>query len=159
MKLTLIWAQGHDRALGRNNSLAWHIPEDFAHFRAVTTGKPVLMGRKTWDSLPRKPLPGRTNIVVSRELAAVPGAVVFSSIEAALEASKAQGFEELVVIGGAQLYDRLLGMAHEIWVTHVDVHVPDADAFAPELDAQQWQAVASKILSPAARATLYVRSA
>jgi dihydrofolate reductase len=158
MKITLIWAEGHDRAIGRNNSLPWHIPEDFAHFRAVTAGKPVLMGRRTWDSLPRKPLPGRTNMVISRELTEVSGAEVFASVAAALEAAMAQGFGELVIIGGAQLYERFLGIADKVWVTRVDVSVPDADAFAPALDMKQWRTGGIKVLAPDAAATLYVRA-
>jgi dihydrofolate reductase len=160
VNITLIWAQGHKRAIGRNNTLPWHIPEDFAHFKNITKGRPVLMGRKTWDSLPRKPLPGRINMVLSRDMEQPPGAQVFASIADVLAYCEQQQFEELVVIGGAQLYEAFLGRADQVWITHVDLSVPDADAFAPELNASEWKVRIAHSLNsnPASDALLYVRA-
>jgi dihydrofolate reductase len=160
MKITLIWAQARNRAIGRNNTLPWHIPEDFTHFKVVTREKPVLMGRKTWDSLPRKPLPGRLNLVVSAGGAPVEGALVFTSPEAAISYCSENALDELVVIGGESIYRRFMGRADEIWVTHVDEDVPDADTFAPSLPSRIWRVVAEHDLcsSPPARAALYVRA-
>ncbi|KWU19183.1 dihydrofolate reductase [Burkholderia cenocepacia] len=159
MKITLIWAQGRNRAIGRGNALPWHIPEDFTHFRVVTKGKPVVMGRKTWESLPRKPLPGRDNLVISRSGDALEGATVFASPEDVIRHGVRQGFENLIVIGGESVYRYFLGMAHEAWITHVDAEILDADTFAPTLPSRNWRAVAHHDLrsSPGAQAVLYVR--
>lgn len=159
MKITLIWAQGHKRAIGRNNTLPWHIPEDFAHFKNITQGRPVLMGRKTWDSLPKKPLPGRINMVLSRDMAQASGALVFPSITDVLAHCEQSQHEELVVIGGAQLYEAFLERADQVWITHVDQDVADADAFAPELNVREWKVRIAHSLhsTPASEALLYVR--
>jgi dihydrofolate reductase len=159
MKTILIWAEGHDRAIGRQNTMPWHIPEDSAHFRRITHGRPVLMGRNTWDSLPRKPLPHRDNMVLSRSLRDAPGAQVFATVEEALGFCRYVGYGELVVIGGSKLYEQFLSHADEVWITHVDLSVPDADAFAPPLDPLQWEVQRSYALDsvPAATAVLYVR--
>jgi dihydrofolate reductase len=159
MKTTLIWAEGHNRAIGRDNTMPWHIPEDFAHFRRITQGRPVLMGRHTWDSLPRKPLPNRVNMVLSRSLLEATGAQVFATVEEVLSFCRDVGYGELVVIGGSQLYEQFLSHADEVWVTHVDFSVPDADAFAPPLDPRQWEVQLSYSLDsvPPATAVLYVR--
>lgn len=159
MKTILIWAEGRDRAIGQHNTMPWHIPEDFAHFRRITNGRPVVMGRKTWDSLPRKPLAGRTNIVLSTSQPELAGARVFATLNDVLAFCQQEGFAELVVIGGAQIYEQFIGRADEIWVTHVDVAVPDADAFAPVLDPVEWVAQQTLELGSAtpACATLYQR--
>lgn len=159
MKITLIWAQARNRAIGRNGTLPWHLPEDFAHFKAVTRGKAVLMGRGTWESLPRKPLPGRRSLVLSRTSGELAGAIVFSSVEAVLSDCARTGVDELVVIGGAALYELFLYMADAVWVTDIDVDVRDADTFAPSLAPGLWRAVAQHDLccQPSARATLYSR--
>ena len=102
-KITLVAAVAQNRVIGRDNQMIWHIPEDFAFFKRFTSGKPVLMGRKTWDSLPRKPLPNRRNIVVSRQAGwQAEGAEVFADVQAALSACA--DAPEIIVMGGEQIY-------------------------------------------------------
>jgi len=133
MELCLIWAQARCRAIGRANTLPWHLPEDLKHFKATTLGCPVIMGRKTFESLPGGALPGRDNIVVTRSPQdfATRGARAVGSLDEAL-ASVAQA-ERAFVIGGAELYALALPLADRLFITEVEIDVPDADAFAPEL--------------------------
>lgn len=129
-RITLVAAVAKDGAIGRDNALLWHIPEDMARFKALTLGKPVVMGRKTWDSLPAKfrPLPGRRNLVVSRSVAALPGAEVFDSLDAALAACTEP---EVCVIGGADIYALALPRARRLALTEVDATFPEADRHFP----------------------------
>lgn len=129
-RITLVAAVASDGAIGRDNALLWRIPEDMARFKALTIGKPVIMGRKTWDSVPAKfrPLPGRRNLVVSRTLSELPGAEVFASLEAALAACAEP---EVCVIGGADLYALALPHADKLALTEVDAAFPDADRHFP----------------------------
>jgi dihydrofolate reductase len=131
MQLYLIWAQARGRAIGRNNTLPWRLPEDLRHFKAATLDRPVIMGRKTFDSLPGGALPGRDNIVVTRDPASVTaaGVQVVTSLEDAL--ALAAGAERVFVIGGAELYRLALPLADRLLVTEVDIDVDGADAFAP----------------------------
>jgi dihydrofolate reductase len=133
MQLCLIWAQAHHRAIGRANTLPWRLPEDLQHFKSTTIGSPVIMGRKTFESLPNGALPGRENIVVTRNPDAfnAPGARAVASLEDALAA--VAHVEQAFVIGGAELYALALPFADRLFVTHVDVEVEGADAFAPEV--------------------------
>lgn len=135
-ELVLVWAQAHNRVIGRAGTMPWHVPEDLAHFKAVTLGAPVVMGRRTWESLPEavRPLPGRRNIVVSRNTAyAVPGAELLPSLDDALGALVEQ--PRVCVMGGGELYRSAMPLATELIVTRIDLEVPDADTFAPEIDA------------------------
>lgn len=129
-RLMLVAAVASDGAIGRDNALLWHLPEDLARFKALTLGKPVVMGRKTWDSLPPRfrPLPGRRNLVVSRQATALPGAEVFSSLDAALAAC---GEAEVCVIGGAEIYALALPRAEVLALTEVQATYPDADRHFP----------------------------
>ena len=129
-RITLVAAVAKDGAIGRDNALLWRIPEDMARFKAVTLGKPVVMGRKTWDSLPAKfrPLPGRRNLVVSRSATALPGAEVFASLDAALAACAEP---EVCVIGGGEIYALALPRADKLALTEVDAAFPDADRHFP----------------------------
>jgi len=129
--ITLVAAVARDGAIGRDNALLWRIPEDMARFKALTAGKPVVMGRKTWDSLPPKfrPLPGRRNLVVSRSAAALPGAEVLTSLDAALAACAAE--PEVCVIGGSEIYALALPLADRLALTEVDLAFPDADRHFP----------------------------
>ena len=139
--LSLIAAVARNRAIGKDNQLLWHLPEDMKHFRETTCGKPVVMGRKTWESLPEKfrPLPGRQNIVVSRDPAyKAHGADLAGSLEGAL--ALAGGAEEVFVIGGEQLYRAALPFADRLYLTEVELE-PEADAFFPELNPAVWQEV------------------
>jgi dihydrofolate reductase len=129
-KITLVAAVAKDGAIGRDNALLWHLPEDMARFKALTAGKPVVMGRKTWDSLPAKfrPLPGRRNLVVSRGTNELPGAEVFASLDAALAAC---GEPEVCVIGGSEIYALAFPRADKLALTEVDATFPDADRHFP----------------------------
>ena len=145
MKISFIVAKARNGVIGDNNQLPWRLPADLKHFKAVTLGKPVLMGRKTFESI-GKPLPQRTNIVVTRDAAyQAEGCVVVHSIDAALAAAK--DAEEVMVIGGAQFYEQLLPRAERIYLT--EVHEDFAgDAVFPEFDAQQWQEVERRDFEP-----------
>ncbi|MFT3943476.1 MAG: dihydrofolate reductase [Ancrocorticia sp.] len=160
--LAMIWAQGKNRAIGRDGIMPWHIPEDLRFFQRMTTGRPVIMGRRTWESLGEKyrPLPGRTNIVVSRNPEFVaPGASVVRSLDEAIDlagdddvaapdggtaapiGSATAGRREPLawIMGGAQIYAQALPLADFALVTEVDLDVPDPDTFAPEIPAE-WSA-------------------
>ncbi|WP_295379996.1 dihydrofolate reductase [uncultured Pseudacidovorax sp.] len=134
-RLNLIYARAANGVIGRDNALPWHLPEDMAHFRTQTRGCPVIMGRRTWDSLPPRfrPLPGRTNIVVTRQADwQAEGAVRAGSLAEAI--AIAGDAPELWVIGGAQLYAEAAPLARRAVVTEID-RVFEGDAFAPVLDA------------------------
>jgi dihydrofolate reductase len=139
--IALIWAMARNRVIGRDNALPWRLPVDMQHFRALTTGHPVLMGRKTFESLGR-PLPQRTNIVISSDRGyAPPGCLVAHSLDEALELAVAQtppNDPEIFVIGGAQLYAQMLPRADRLYVTLVETEV-EGDAWFPEFDLQAWR--------------------
>lgn len=134
----LIWAQTVDGVIGRDGSMPWHLPEDLAHFKRTTQGHPVIMGRRTWESFPEKyrPLPGRTNIVVSRQEpdpVNYPGAVVVSSLDDALAAARgSEGADEVWIIGGGQVYSEATAFANAAVVTVIDIAV-EGDTYAPAL--------------------------
>jgi len=131
MKLNLILARARNGVIGKQNALPWHLPEDMAHFKRTTLGCPVIMGRKTWDSLPARfrPLPGRLNVVVTRQADwRAEGAVVVNSLESACAACPAES--TAWVIGGAELYAQALGLASAAVVTELDADFA-GDAFAP----------------------------
>ena len=130
-----------------NNSMPWHLPGDFKYFKETTLGKPIIMGRKTWDSLGR-PLPGRLNIVVSRQAdLKLEGAEVYFSLEAAVARAEKwaleQGTKELMLIGGAQLYEQALPFADRLYLTRVELS-PKGDAWFPELSPFHWERTSFK---------------
>lgn len=130
-ELAMIAAVGPNLELGRKGDLVWHISADLKNFKKLTLGHPVIMGRKTWESLPKRPLPGRLNVVLSRSLKSVEGGVVASSFEEAVKAC--DGEEMPFVIGGADVYAAMLPMATRLFVTNVDAVAPaDVDAWFPE---------------------------
>lgn len=136
--LSMIAALARNNVIGQDNTLPWHLPEDLKHFRAITQGKPVIMGRKTWDSLPPKfrPLPGRRNIVVSRNRKlALAGAEVVDSLAAALALLDHDA--EGVVIGGAELYRLALPLADRLYLTRIDAEFA-GDAFFPPIAPSEW---------------------
>jgi dihydrofolate reductase len=138
VEIAIVVAMADNRVIGRDNRLPWHLPADLRHFRQVTVGKPVLMGRKTHESIGR-PLPERTNIVVTRDRSyEAPGCVVVHSIESAIEA--AGGHEEVMLIGGTDLYRQLLPKADRIYMTLVHAAF-EGDARFPELDEREWREV------------------
>lgn len=149
LPLSLIAAHAENRVIGIDNSMPWHLPGDFKYFKASTLGKPIIMGRKTWDSLGR-PLPGRLNIVVSRQAGLeLAGAEVFASLEEALlraeQWAREKGVDELMLIGGAQLYGQALekGLVSRMYLTRVELS-PEGDAWFPEFDRGQWKLVSSE---------------
>lgn len=141
MKLNLIFARARNGVIGNNNALPWHLPEDMAHFKRSTLGCPVIMGRKTWDSLPARfrPLPGRLNVVVTRQPDwQADGAVVANSLEAACAACPSAS--TAWVIGGAELYAQALALAGTAVVTEINADY-EGDAFAPRF-GPEWREVA-----------------
>ncbi len=142
LPLCLIAALASNRVIGRDNQLPWHLPADLKHFKALTLGKPIIMGRKTWDSLGR-PLPGRLNLVISRQPELrLEGAEVFESLEQAIQRAdqwaREQGVDELMLIGGAQLYAQALERADRLYLTRVGLN-PEGDAWFPEVSEVDWQ--------------------
>ncbi|HYE60209.1 MAG TPA: dihydrofolate reductase [Candidatus Kapabacteria bacterium] len=139
MSLSLVAAVAENQCIGKNGTLPWHIPEDMKHFKELTSGHVVLMGRKTWESIPEKfrPLPHRINIVITRQEAyAVPeGVFVFPTIEEALAAFPGK---DMMVIGGAQMYAETIGRADTLYITHVHSVVP-GDTFFPSIDPTIWR--------------------
>lgn len=150
MKLSLVVATAKNNVIGRNNQLPWHLPQDLKYFKATTYGKPIIMGRKTFESI-GKPLPGRPNIVITRQKNwQAEGTLVVSSVEAALEAAqqlsndKGQPYDEIMVIGGAEIYRYAQPLADRVYLTKIDVDVEGGDAFFVELPLSQWQLISEK---------------
>ena len=138
MNINMIFARSANGVIGNNNAMPWHLPEDLAHFKKLTLGSPVIMGRKTWDSLPTKfrPLPGRTNVVITRQTGwQAEGAQTAGSLIDAL--ALCQLASDVWIIGGAQIYAQAAPLASRIEVTHID-KIYQGDAFAPTLGSQ-WQ--------------------
>lgn len=133
-RVSIVAAMGKNRVIGKGNTLLWHIPEDLKRFKSLTLGHPVIMGRKTFDSIVAflgKPLPGRTNIVITRDEAwQFEGAVVAHSFEGALEKARAEEREEIFVIGGAQIYEQTLPYADRLYLTLIDDE-KEGDVFFP----------------------------
>lgn len=140
-RISLVAALDRQRAIGRDNALAWHLPDDLKHFKAVTLGKPVLMGRRTAESLGRA-LPGRVNLVMTRS-GKVPfeGMEPVAGIDAALAAVAGHEAGELCVIGGGEIYREWLPLADVLQLTHVDTLIDGADAWFPEWSPAQWREV------------------
>lgn len=127
-----------NRVIGKGNALPWHLPADLKYFKRITLGKPIIMGRKTFESIGR-PLPGRVNIIVTHELAyRADGCTVVHSIDEAI--SIAQAHEEVMVIGGAKLFEQVLPRAERIYLTEIDEEFA-GDIFFPELDRRAWREI------------------
>ena len=141
MIVSLIAAMDRNRLIGNRNRLPWHLPADLAHFKQVTMGKPVIMGRKTYESI-GKPLPGRTNIVITRSADfQAEGVQIAHSLKQALE--YAAGEDEVMVIGGSSIYELALPEADRLYITYVD-HSYQGDAWFPDFDLAQWRIIASE---------------
>jgi len=137
--LEIVVAMAKNRIIGRDNGLPWHLPADLKHFKAVTLGKPVVMGRKTYDSIGR-PLPGRRNIVITRNAGwSADGVETATGLDAAIERAF-EASETVMVIGGADIYRQALPHVGRVHLTEVDLMV-DGDASFPELPAAEWQEV------------------
>ena len=140
--LSMIVAHANDRVIGKNNDMPWHLPADLAYFKKTTFGKPIIMGRKTFQSIGRA-LPGRKNIVISRDSNFnFAGVEVVNSVEAAL--ALVNDFEEVMVIGGGAIYQHCLAAAQRLYITHINANV-DGDTYFPEYDLAIWKKVASEI--------------
>lgn len=142
MKLSMIVAVAENGVIGRNNALPWYLPNDLKYFKQTTMGKPVIMGRKTYESI-GKPLPGRTNIVITRQSDYQPeGVKVVSSVEAARELAESvcliDGQSEAMIMGGAEIYTLSLPHTDRLYLTEVHAAV-EGDAFFPDYDKSQWQ--------------------
>ena len=141
-EIVIIAAVARNRVIGKDNRLLWSIPEDMAHFKALTAGHTVVMGRKTWESLPPRfrPLPGRRNIIISRQTDyAAPGAEVANSLEVALKLASTAA--TVFVIGGEQIYSQALAVADRLEITEVDLE-PQGDTWFPEIAAVDWEKTA-----------------
>ena len=142
MTTTIIAAVASDRGIGRGGDLAFHISADLKRFKALTTGHTVIMGRKTFESLPKGALPNRRNIVITRDPSLTfPGAETATSVEAAIAIALSAGETDTFIIGGAQIYAQSLPLADRLEITAIDSPAPGADVFFPEIDPAQWQLV------------------
>ena len=155
--IIIIAAVASNRVIGRDNQLLWNIPEDMAHFKTLTAGQTVVMGRKTWESLPPRfrPLPGRRNIVITRQGDYVaPGAEIAGSLEIALKIASTAGADDrpadkhIFVIGGGEIYQQAMAFATRLELTEVD-DAPQGDTRFPEVSPNDWQAEQRKPLSSA----------
>lgn len=146
MIISLIVAASSNNAIGRNNELLWHLPTDLKFFKNTTWALPVIMGRKTFESVGSKPLTGRTNIIVSRQegLTSDYENVWFAkSLDDAMELAKKLETKEITIAGGAQIYEQALPIANRIYLTRVHVHL-EADAFFPAFSVDEWDLTSSK---------------
>lgn len=141
--LSLIAAMDPNQVIGRDNTLPWHLPEDLKRFKAITLGKPILLGRRTYESIGR-PLPGRRNIVVSRQMEGAEGIDVASSLDGALVL--AGPVDEAVVCGGVGLYAEALERADRLYLTHLK-ECFEGDAFFPDVDWSAWRVVDREVIS------------
>jgi dihydrofolate reductase len=145
MKIVLVAAIGENNVIGRGGQLPWRLKSDLRHFRKVTLNRPVVMGRKTYESI-GKPLKGRTNIVLTKDLGlVVPGGVLANSLDAAMgfarQDAKARGVDEIMVIGGSDVFAALIPKADRLEITHVHAS-PEGDTYFPPIDPAQWREVA-----------------
>lgn len=144
--ISIIVAVAETGVIGNENALLWHISEDLRHFKALTTGHPVVMGRKTYESLGR-PLPNRTNVVITRQEIEIPGCRVVHSLDEALALFPAD--EEVFIIGGAQIYAQALPLADRFYLTRV-FHAYRGDTRFPEWDEREWKLISSESFSSGA---------
>ncbi len=140
-RLSAILAMSENRVIGKNNQLPWHLPADLKHFKTITTGHPIIMGRKTYESI-GKPLPNRTNIIMTRQKGFdAPGCIVVRSLaEAMLQIGET---EEIFIIGGAEIYHQTLSAIQRIYLTIIH-HTFDGDAYFPELNRKEWREIKSE---------------
>lgn len=144
MIISLVVAVASNQVIGKNNQLPWHLPADLKHFKQITTGHAVFMGRKTYDSI-GKPLPNRRNIIISRSVKEIVGCEVAASLEVALQICKEE--DEVFIIGGSEIFRESLPIANRIDLTRIHQDV-DGDTFFPEIDLQIWQETQREDFSP-----------
>jgi dihydrofolate reductase len=134
--LSIIVAKSKNDVIGNNGRLPWHLSEDLKRFKSITMGKPIIMGRVTYESI-GKPLPGRENIILTRRLNYLEkGITIIHSLDEALKS--ARDSDEVIIIGGGEIYKEFLSRVNRLYITHVDLHV-DGDAFFPKVDYSDWQ--------------------
>lgn len=143
MKIAMIAAMAKNRTIGFDNDMPWHLPDDLKFFKAKTTGKPVIMGRRTFESIGSRPLPNRVNFVVSRQAyLATNGAILVASVDEALAHIEANNgaVEEVIIMGGGQLYQQMLASADKLYVTLIDAEI-EGDTHFPDWSQYAWQEV------------------
>lgn len=144
MKVTLIAAVAENGVIGRDGTMPWRLSTDLKRFKATTMGKPVLMGRKTWESFPKRPLPGRRNIVVTRDPAyRAEGAEIAGSLDEALKLARGEGAEEVGVIGGGEIYAQAMPLADRLDITRVLAEI-EGDTRFPAIDPRIWTVVSEE---------------
>jgi dihydrofolate reductase len=168
MDVAIFAAVAENGVIGRDNGLPWRLSTDMKRFKATTMGKPIIVGRKTWDSFPKRPLPGRLNIVITRDPHyRAEGAEVVTSLTDALTLARARarctpGVDEVCVVGGGEIYRQAMSLADRLYITHVHAR-PDGDTRFPEIDPAVWEEVSSEEVpagekdSHATRAVVYAR--
>jgi dihydrofolate reductase len=140
-RIAFVVAVARNGVIGRDGRLPWRMASDLAQFKAITMGKPVIMGRKTWESLPRRPLPGRLNIVLTRKTDFLAeGAAVAHSLDQAVEIARETDASEICVIGGAEVFAELLPRTDRLYLSEVDL-VPEGDVVFPLIRASEWQEI------------------
>lgn len=138
MIISAIVAVSKDGVIGRDNQIPWYLPEDLKYFKKVTLGHPVIMGRKSFVSIGR-PLPKRTNIIVTRDpFYIVSGCIVVNTLEEALEWALKEGEDEIFIIGGGEIFEQSISYWDKLYLTEVDLFVPDGDVFFPEINPDEW---------------------
>jgi dihydrofolate reductase len=138
-RIVFVVAAARNGVIGRQGKLPWRISSDLKRFKEITMGKPVIMGRKTWESLPKQPLPGRRNIVITRDRNyRAEGATVVASVEEALAEAKHTQSDEICIIGGSDIFRQMLPMADRLYLTEVDLY-PEGDVFFPPIDQAEWR--------------------
>ncbi|TAH07733.1 MAG: dihydrofolate reductase [Sphingobacteriia bacterium] len=141
MTISLIVAASLNNAIGKNNDLLWKLPNDMKHFKNVTWAMPIIMGRKTFDSMAGKPLNGRLNIVITRQQDwKAEGAVKVDSLYKALEIVQQNNYKEVFIIGGGEIYKAALSIADRVYLTRVEAEI-EGDTFFPELNSTNWQLI------------------
>lgn len=141
--LSLVVARARNGAIGKAGEIPWHAPEDLQMFQRETTGGALIMGRNTWESLPKRPLPNRYNAVISRDCEAEN---VFTALPDAIAAAYAAGYQRIYGIGGERIYRDLLPLADRLLVTEVDLVVEGADAFFPDFNEDDWRECSRRVL-------------
>lgn len=165
LKIGLIWAQSANRVIGRDGGMPWHVPEDLKHFKQETLGVPVIMGRKTWESLPERfrPLPGRTNIVLTRDREwREDGVVTAGNLDEALrlgqealqETAGERSSVDVWVIGGGAIFEEAIGLAQVLSVTQIAIEVDDGDTFAPNI-TEDWELLRESSVQESSTGLIY----
>lgn len=142
--ISLVVARARNGAIGKDNTIPWHIPEDMRLFQRETLGSAIIMGRLTWESLPVKPLKNRMNIVVSRSAGLTEHVV--SSVREAVELANEAGYSRISGIGGEAIFREMLPVSERLVLTEVDLEIADADVFFPEFDESEWKEIARRVL-------------